>query len=304
MSKVVVIKKPGLDKASRDDYSGMLKAGLAEFFGVMDPTKKLSEMFDSGAVGMKTNCLARRFNSTPVALTEAFGDLLQKAGVKDNNIVIWERTNRELKDAGYELNASSFGRRCLGTDTNDVGYSSSFYNSGDVNSLITLILTDLLKYNVNVPVLKDHSLAGLSGGLKNLYGAIHNPNKYHDDNCNPSAAHVADLAPIRDKTVLTIIDAVRVQYNGGPGYNSHYLEKYGGLIIAKDPVAADAVGLKILESLRAKYNMPDLAKAGRPALYLKSAEQLGLGMADLNKIDLKILVVNHDGGVTAGELMS
>ncbi len=303
MSKVVVIRKPGLEKAGRDDYSGMLKAGLAELFGVTNPIATLAEMFDSGAVGMKTNCLARHFNSTPVALTEAFGDFLNKAGVKDNNIVVWERTNRELKDAGYELNASSFGRRCLGTDTNGVGYSSSFYTSGDVNSLVSLILTDILKYNVNAPVLKDHSLAGLSGGLKNLYGAIHNPNKYHDDNCNPSAAHVADLAPIRDKTVLTIIDAVKVQYNGGPGYNSHYLENYGGLIIAKDPVAADAVGLKILENLRAKYNLPDLEKAGRPAKYLKTAEQLGLGTADLDKIDLKVLAVDSNGGVSAGELI-
>jgi uncharacterized protein (DUF362 family) len=154
-----------------------------------------------------------------------------------------------------------------------------------------------------MPVLKDHSLAGLSGGFKNMYGAVHNPNKYHDNNCDPYAAHVSNLAPIREKTRLIIIDAVNVQYNGGPGYDSRYLENYGGVIIAKDPVAADTIALEILEKLRAKNNLPDLATAGRPVKYIKTAEALGLGVADRNKIDLIVLTADGDGQVSKGDLI-
>ncbi len=302
MSKVVVIKNPGLENPGRLAYVAMLKAGLAEFFGTGNPIPSLAQMFSSGAVGMKVNCLTRKFNSTPVALTGAFGDLLLEAGVTENNIVVWERTNRELKDAGYELNASTFGRRCLGTDTNGLGYSSSFFNSGDVNSMISSILTDLLKHNVNMPILKDHSLAGLSGCFKNMYGAIHNPNKYHDNNCDPYAAHVSNLAPIREKTRLIIMDAVRIQYNNGPGYDSRYLANYGGLIIARDPVAADTIALEIMENFRAKNKLTDLKGAGRPAKHIKTGESLGLGVATRDKIDLKVIVMDNNGRISNGEL--
>lgn len=304
MSEVVVIKKPGLEKATRPDYTAMLKGGLANLFGVDNPIPALANIFPSGAVGMKVNCLTRKFNSTPVALTEAFGDLLTDAGVAENNIVVWERTNRELTDAGFALNASSFGRRCLGTDTNGFGYSPTFYSYGDVNSMVSNILTDLLKYNVNMPILKDHSLAGLSGAFKNMYGAIHNPNKYHDNNCDPFAAHVSNLAPVRDKTRLVIMDAIKIQYNNGPGYDSRYLSNYGGLVISFDPVAADTIALEILENLRAQNKLPDLESSGRPVKFIKTAESLGLGIADRSKIELKVLMINSNGRISDGELIS
>ena len=65
-----------------------------------------------------------------------------------------------------------------------------------------------------------------------MYGAINNPNKYHADNCDPYCAHVNSLEPIKSKNRLTMIDAVRVQYNGGPGYVEDYLTYYGGSLSA------------------------------------------------------------------------
>ena len=43
-------------------------------------------------------------------------------------------------------------------------------------------------------VVKDHDLAGVSAGLKNWYGVIHNPNKYHDSCCDPYVADVVAAA--------------------------------------------------------------------------------------------------------------
>ena len=305
MSKVVVVRysgdgtKKGL---SRPAYGVLLTAGMRVLSGEKEAKAAVRKYLPSGVIGMKTNCLVRTLNSTPTALAEALSDLLIEAGFDKNDIVIWERTNRELKNAGYTLNAASFGGRCLGTDTNGVGYSSRFYSSGEVNSLVSRILTDMVDYNVNLPVLKDHSIAGLSGGMKNMYGAIHNPNKYHDNNCDPFCAHVNNLAPIKKKNRLIILDAVKVQYNGGPGYVSEYVTYYNGVLLSDDPVAVDRVGLEILEHLRKVNGLPPLEKVGRQVKYLRSAQQIGLGVADMKQIDVAVLLVDKNGRQTVGEL--
>lgn len=305
MSKVVVVRyssdgqKRGLTK---EEYQILLTAGIRALSGEKEVKTAIRKYLPSGVIGMKTNCLAHKRNSTPVALTDALSLLLTQAGFDENDVVVWERTNRELAKAGYTLNASTIGRRCLGTDTNGVGYSRGFYSSGDVSSLVSRILTDMVDYNVNLPILKDHSIAGLSGGMKNMYGAIHNPNKYHDNNCDPFCAHVSDLEPIRGKNRLTILDAIKVQYNGGPGVVSEYISYYNGIIISDDPVATDRVGLEILEHMRKANGLPPLEKVGRPVKYLNSAQQIGLGIAELQRIDVEVLLIDKNGRQSAGEL--
>lgn len=305
MSRVVVVRLSGENRSkslSKDEYRVLLEWGLKFLSGEKSVKAATKKFLPRGVIGMKPNCLARKLNSTPVALADSLTDILTDCGFDENDIVIWERTNTELERAGFKLNASSFGRRCFGTDSNGVGYSYDFFNSGKVNSLVTRILTDIVDFNINLALLKDHSIAGLSAGLKNMYGAINNPNKYHDNNCDPFAAHVSDLEPIRMKNRLTIIDAVKVQYNSGPGYDSRYIDYYDGIILSSDPVAADMVGLKILEHFRKSNKLPSLEKVGRPANYLNSAEKIGLGVADMSRIDLDVVLVDNDGGIRKGEL--
>jgi uncharacterized protein (DUF362 family) len=306
MSKVVVVKYIG-DQRNRPltqtEYEMLLTAALHTLSGQSDPAVAVHCYLPGGTIGMKTNCLAHKLNSTPLALVDALTAILVSAGFKEKDVVVWERSNRELASAGYALNVSGTGRRCAGTDANVVGYSEDFYNSGEVNSLVSRILTEIVDVNVNVPVLKDHSVAGLSAGMKNMYGAINNPNKYHGNNCDPYCAHVNNLEPLKSKNRLTVIDAVRVQYNGGPGYSEDYLTYYNGLVISDDPVAADRIGLEILEHLRAVNGQTTLERAGRPVRYLASAEKLGLGIADIKKIELNVVMIDKSGRESAGELL-
>lgn len=306
MSRVVVVRFSGASNNGRLDeeaYHAMLAAGMKSLAGKRDTQEAVRSFLPDGVIGMKTNCIARKLNSTPVALVGALSQILVDSGVDDNNILVWERTNRELKQAGYELNASSFGRRCFGTDTEQAGYGRTFYTSGDVSSLVSRILTDMVRYNINVSVLKDHSMAGLSAGMKNMYGAINNPNKYHDNGCDPYVAHVNALDPIKDKNRLSVIDAVRVQYNGGPGYIGSYVDYYGGVILSDDPVAADSIALDILEHLRQKNSQPPLAAVKREVKYLRSAQEIGLGVTDRSGIDVKVLTVDRNGSYRTGELL-
>ena len=306
MSKVAVIRFSRENAAgplTEKEYSILLEAGLRIINGRATAAETVRLLMPSGVVGMKTNCLTGKLNSTPPALVDALSKLLVGGGIDENNIVVWERTNRELESAGFKLNASSFGRRCIGTDTGGYGYGTDFATSGEVNTLISRILNGVIDHNINLPVLKDHSIAGLSGCLKNMFGAIHNPNKFHDNNCDPFAADVSNLAPIKRRHRLGVIDAVRVQYNNGPGFDSRHLIYYDGIIMSEDPVAADRVGLEILEHCRAVNNLPPLEKTGRPVKYLKSAEERGVGVADLNGIDLSVISVDADGNRKEAELL-
>lgn len=305
MSKVVVVRTAaGMagDTISRKDYGIMLRTGLGRLLSMPRNNINIRTLLPGKVMGMKTNCLAHKFNSTAISLTEALGDILVDSGIEENNIIIWERQSRELEKAGYKLNASSFGRRCFGTDGNNAGYGSDFYSFGKANSLVTRIMTDMVSSNINLPVLKDHSIAGLSGGLKNMFGAINNPNKYHADNCSPFAAHVSALEPIRTKNRLVILDAAKVQFHMGPGYDSRYVHKYGGIIMSDDPVAADRVSLEVLDHIRIANNMPTLKDAGRPVNYLAEAETIGLGTADMTRISIDAVLLDEQGNESKGEL--
>ncbi|UCD63641.1 MAG: DUF362 domain-containing protein [Candidatus Zixiibacteriota bacterium] len=319
MSKVAVVKwaEPGVeDGLTSEQYSAMLAAGF-EAFGKPDFLAKMlrrnrPDSIEKGlfstpdsradVVGIKTNCLTRR-NATPIALAKALARALTGSGFDENNIIIWDRTCWELAQADYKINVSFSGTRCFGTDANGVGYSEEFYGSGPVNSLVSRILTEIVSHSINLPVLKDHWLAGVSAGMKNMYGAIHNPNKYHDNNCTPFCGHINHLEPVRDRHRLTIMDAVNVQYNGGPGYKGQYLSFYGGLIISEDPVACDRIGVEVVEHLRRRNRMPPLQAAGRPAKHIDAAAELGLGESNLEKIDLRVVDVDGTGSVSEGELL-
>lgn len=306
MSRVVVIRyrnpeTPG--RLTREEYTTILTDGLQALSKSGSASRFLKQTIPNGPVGLKTNCVARKAYATPTALCTAFGDLLEDTGLKDNDIVTWDRTSSELKAAGFELNAGSFGRRCLGTDAHPSGYGREFYTHGEVASLVSGILTREVHSDVNMPVLKDHSLAGVSCCLKNMYGAINNPNKYHDNNCDPFAAHVNMLTPIKSTFRLAVVDAVQLQYHAGPGYSPAHIVNYHGLILGTDPVAVDAVGYGLVDHYRQANRLEPLAVAGREPTWLKTAQELGLGTAAHEEIETVSLVTSREGRTVEGELL-
>ena len=124
--------------------------------------------------------------------------------------------------------------------------------------------------------------------MKNYFGAIHNPNKYHDSHCDPFIAELFETKYIRKKHRLSILDALLVQYHRGPAYHARWAEKYEALIFSCDPVAADSVGWQIIENLRTKKGLSPLREEGREPVYIRSAEKLGLGTADWKRIQITI----------------
>lgn len=238
-------------------------------------------------VGLKLNCLSGKKMSPHIAVVESIIQGLKLAGVKDKNIIIFERFNRELETAGFRVRRATEGIRCFGTDElPGGGYEAEPQLAGSVGTCFSKIVSRLCTAIVNVPVLKDHDLAGISVAMKNFFGVIHNPNKYHGNNCNPFIAELNTHPYIADKVRLIVCDALLAQYHGGPGYKPQWTWNYNGIIVGRDPVALDQICHGIIEEKRKEIKLPSLKQANREPKYISTAATLGLGIDELSKINL------------------
>ncbi len=237
-------------------------------------------------VALKVNCLAGPPLATHPELAYAVVESMARAGLPEENAIIFDRDSGELEFCGYELRASGRGPRCFGSDA--VGYEPEPTIVLSTGTCYSLIVTDMATAIINLPILKDHDLAGLSAALKNHFGSVHNPNKMHTNRCCPAVADVNCAEHIRGKQRLVVCDALLVCYYGGPGYKPETTVRYNALLLGTDPVAVDAVGTKIIEELRAKAGKPSLAEEELWPNYLEIAadDEHRLGQSDLNKIEL------------------
>ena len=274
----VVHVRAGAPQAGRADLSvetlrQMLELGLRTLAGCRDAPSAWSRYFGSrDTVGIKVNCLGGRNMCTRPALAAAAARSLQSAGIAAGRIVVWDRSSRELARCGFPLNRSENGDfLCLGTDAEGVGYEEELTVHRSIGSRFSKLLTRHCSAMVNMPVLKDHGLCGITAALKNTFGTLHNPNKYHEDHCDPFVADANDVPLVKRKTRLVICDATLVQYKGGPAYHPQWTKPLGSILLAEDPVALDSVGVRILNRLRAENGFPPIEPGGEVPAYLVTA---------------------------------
>jgi len=290
-SKVIVIRAPGVTVFNGDldrmKISGMLALGFAKLTGTRETGEGMARLFARDArIGVKINTIGGRTISTRPELSLSLAELFINNGWPERNIVIWDRTNRELRDAGYRLSDRPAGLKIFATDTAGAGYETEITSHRNIGSLFSTIQTNFATASISLAILKDHGLAGITGGMKNYFGAIHNPNKYHDAHCDPFIAELFESEPIKAKHRLSILDALVVQYHRGPSFHTQWAEPCGALIFSLDPVAADAVGWRLIEQLRSKKGLPSLKEEGREPVFLVTAQKLGLGRADSDSIEV------------------
>lgn len=289
--RVVVARNDGLvadGKVNKDLAAKIINDALMKLTARDSSPAAWAALFKpSDRVGIKLNCLGGKSLSPQPEVVLCLVEGLKSAGVPEANITIWERSGRELQAAGYVLRTDAKGLKCMGTDQLPRGgYESQPETAGSVGSCFSKFVTSHCTALLNVGVLKDHDLAGVSIGMKNFYGAIHNPNKYHDRNCDPYVADICAHPYIKDKLRLVVCDGLRGLYNGGPAYKPQWAWKYNGLLFSGDPVAIDRIGAQIIEEKRKAAGMPPLKQAGREPKYIDTAAKLGLGEGDPAKIEL------------------
>jgi hypothetical protein len=218
--RVVTARDEALTRGKVDDHAALLvkllDAAMQKLADQPDAAAAWRRAFNPGdRIGIKVNTLGL---STQPAVVAAIVAGLRNAGVPPEKILIWDRFDVELARAGFKLNRSAAGVQCRGTDAESYGsgYERRIETSGEIGSCFSKIVAEDVDALISVPVLKDHNLAGVSLGLKNFYGAIHNPNKYHEQHCDPYIADVVSHRYIRPKWRLTICDGTRAQFNAGP----------------------------------------------------------------------------------------
>ncbi len=289
-SKVVIARDAklraggaGVETASLER---LLDNAVRGYFNVDTPVEAWRRVARPGeVVGLKVNCLAGKGMSTRVALVEAICERLREAGVPAKNIVVWDRLNVDLESAGFRPSTNPNRVRTMGNDA--LGYGSELQTHGDAGSLMCRTLAEVCDAVINLPVLKDHGIVGVTMALKNMFGAIHNPNKYHLNVGDPYVADVYMLAPIRGKVRLHLCDATTAQYEGGPSFMPQWTWPFNGLLVSQDPVALDATGWRIIEQKRAERGMRPLKALEREPTYIARAASPAyrLGVCDAARIE-------------------
>jgi uncharacterized protein (DUF362 family) len=288
-ARVSFVRDSGCISEGRPDAArvgSLLDRLIRIHYDVADPVDAFRNLFSpQDRIGIKVNCLSGRRMSTHVDLVNAIVDRLIKAGIPPENLLIWDRLNEDLRKGGFEIRIPGEQVACAGCDV--LGYEQELTVYRSIGSLFTRAVTRLCTAQINVPVLKDHGIVGVTLGMKNFFGAIHNPNKYHTDRGDPYVADLYSHPDIGGKVRMTIVDTLEIQCEGGPPFQTQWCEDFGGLMLANDPVAIDRFGWKLIEDRRRERDLPTLLEAGREPTYIHTAAGLGLGTDDLKSIDLR-----------------
>jgi uncharacterized protein (DUF362 family) len=255
----------------------MLEQGLRRLSGKADARAALAQWVrPADTVGLKVNCLAGRHMSTRVELVEELVSLLAATGLPRQNALVFDRSDLDLRRGGFQPRSSGSDYRVLGNDR--VGYEEELTLLPSGASRYSRVVTRQASVLINLPVLKDHGLSGLSGALKNNFGLIHNPNKFHLNGCHPHLAEVNGVPAVRRKQRLVVCDALRVQIDGGPAYHPAAAVPLGVLLLATDPVALDLIAWDLLEEQRRKRKLPSLVADRREPVHIAGAARAGLGV--------------------------
>ena len=294
-SKVVIARDPALHDASgqldEKRVGTLLDCALRTYTGIEHPIDAWKHVVKlaggpNKVIGLKTNGLGGKGISTHAVLVYAIAERLQQAGVKPGNIVIWDRNERDLKACGLTINTDPSRVRCYGSDVS--GYEDNQESWGTARIKLSKILTRECAMVIGVPILKDHSMAGVTFSMKNMYGVVDRPQDLHTGGCNPGVADLNCIPVIREKVRFTIGDAMSSVYDGGPGFHPEHLWQPNAIIIGEDRVALDHTAWGILERKRAEMGLKTFEAAGRPPRYIATAADSahGLGTNDPQKIHL------------------
>jgi uncharacterized protein (DUF362 family) len=294
-SRVVVARDPSLhgpDGKLDDKRTGeLLDKAISAYTGRKNPVDAWKQIVRQGGaegkvIGLKTNGLGGKGISTHAVLVFAIAERLQQAGVKPGNILVWDRNARDLQACGFTINTDPTRIRCFGSDVS--GFEDQEENWGSSRARFSKILTRECAMVINVPILKDHSMSGLTFAMKNMYGVVERPQDLHAGGCNPGVADLNAFPQVREKIKLTIGDAMTSVYDGGPGFRPEHLWQPNALIVGEDRVAIDQIAWGILDRKRVEAGLRPLADAGRPPRYIATAADAAhaLGTNDPQRIKL------------------
>ena len=277
----------------------MMDSGITLLTGTGNPKDAWKSLFhEDERVGIKINGLGADILVGNYQICWAIVDALKSIGVKENNIIIWDQYQNFFLSSGFKINRSFKGVRTYTTDGGggkealDSGSSHREYDSGYGAVRVSRILTEEVDSLINVGLLKDHGLAGVSIALKNIsHGVISHPDNFHDNSCDPFIAAINSIPVIKDKIKLHICNGIVGLYEGGPMPQKRHTWNDNRIILSRDPVALDTIGMNIIEGKRKEKNLRSLFNRPNLPVHIETAAKYGLGVTDLNLISHKTALI-------------
>jgi uncharacterized protein (DUF362 family) len=263
-------------------------------------------------VGIRVSTQPGPVGGTHPQVVRAVVDQLVGAGVSPSDILVWDRRREDLAAAGYEgvpglnlrwieqgsgfdpratVECAAIGQLVYG----DLSFRESRTSLADIlgpaaqlsnQSHLPVILSREVDKVINIPSLCDSTYTGIHGALAGMtLGILDNWRRFGNGRGYGDAALAEVYADPRigKKVVLTVMDAMVLQYAGGPFPSPVNCVEYCTLLASRDPVAVDATALKLLDEQRLVSRLP---KASDDGGHVAEAESRGLGNADDKMIRL------------------
>jgi len=265
-------------------------------------------------VGIKVSAMGRSVSGTNPEVVDAIVDGLAEAGVPPRNIIIWDKSIEDLLATGFKKDGARYILEGIDPKT---GYDQQFQVSAPVlgkliwgdskfgdrggrrfadllssgeqlssQSYFAKVLTTKVTKVINVPSLADSYLTGIHGGIVNM--TLSNIDNWRRFAKSASAgdSYISEIYAdpmIRDKVVLILLDALILQYAGGPFPDPNFSIQNCVIFASKDAVAIDATAARLIEEVRKANKMPSI----KPMIaYLEAASQLGLGESAEGRIQM------------------
>jgi Domain of unknown function (DUF362) len=140
---------------------------------------------------------------------------------------------------------------------------------------------------INARPMRTHDWAGVGSLIKNYIMFTPQPSAWHGDTC-ADLAKIWDLPIVKGKTRLNVLVMLTPLFHSvGPhDYAKEYTWAYKGLILSRDPVAADATGLRIIQAQRREYFGDDRDLPRTPHHIQLADTRHHLGVSDPARIEL------------------
>ncbi len=299
----------------------MIAQGMRSLTGDADVRDSWARFFNpTDVVGIKVNCSgAPRIMSTP----EVVGEIVRNlglVGLRPDQIWIYERFQNQVDSvhydryvpAGVHIWTAEHDRGSIAGYDPDVYVEVDFFGEDDTRSNMAHVVTEHLTKIINVPNMKDHGAAGVTGCLKNIaYGSFSNVARSHSGFKTNTYSFIGTLAtvePLHSRTVLAVMDGLRGVWHGGPFSYNHKFRFYPKqMLFGTDPVAIDRLLLDVIDDKRKAEHAtsiwdrsmahikpgrdyddnPNIDRFIREPGHIECASTLGLGVYDIGKIQVR-----------------
>ena len=312
---------PQSEKVDAPTVAEMIRRGMAALTGEAAAHDAWRKFFSpSDVVGIKVNCSgAPGICSHPVVVAEIVRNLMS-VDIKPAQIYIYERFRDQMDAVKYERyvpeGVNIFAAETSRSQKN--GYDPrtyvevDFFGEEDTRSNLVRPVSERFTKIINVPNMKDHGAAGVTGCLKNIaYGNFSNVARSHRNAKTHTFSFIGALAtvePLRSITTLQIMDGLRGVWHGGPFSPTRRFRFYPRqMMFGTDPVAIDRLLLDVIDGKRKaeKANSvwdrsmanvqrgngysdnPNIQRFIREPGHIEHAATLGLGIYDRSRIRLK-----------------